>query len=518
LVQNRRQPTTTSDTELSLTAEELWWRSEQYYQSLIENASDAICVLDSDGIIRYESISARNVLGYRPEERQGKSVYDLIHPDDLPNASRIFEDLIQNRVDTVTLELRLIHKDGSHRFIESIGQNLLNNPIIRGIVVNFHDITDRKKAEERYQILADNVADVIWAVDLNMRPTYISPSIKRLLGYSVEEAMTKNMEEVFTPASFETAMKTLSEELAVETMQNKDAARSRTLEIELIRKDGSVVPVEIKCSFLREPDGRPIEILVVARDTTERWQAEAEKQKAQLQLQVVNRLAAVGELTSSLSQELNNPLVAVKTFAGALAEMDNVNQMTKRYAEAILKEAGNIAKVLNNMASFSRKQKPEKHLISINEILEQSLELYASQMKMNNIEILKQLDQNLPKTMGDIHRIQLVFVNIISHIEQAMVGVPEHGDFSVMTHKVGNFIHVVFSSNGPGMAEDDLECIFDPLCSMMSVDEGPNFGLSISFGIVREHGGRIYAMSTHGEGETFVVELPVEPNHDPIAE
>jgi len=143
------------------------------------------------------------------------------------------------------------------------------------------DITERKRSEEalreserRYRLLAENAEDVIWTVDMNMRPTYMSPSITRLLGYSVEEAMAKPMEAVYTPASFETAMKVLAEELAIENMEQKDLSRSRTLELELNRKDGSIVPVEVKFSFIREPDGRPVKILAIARDITERKRAE----------------------------------------------------------------------------------------------------------------------------------------------------------------------------------------------------------------------------------------------------
>lgn len=143
-------------------------------------------------------------------------------------------------------------------------------------------------SERRYRLLAENATDVIWTVDLNMRLTYISPSVTRLLGYSVEQAMTKKMEEVFTPASFEIAMKALAEELAIENMVRKDLSRSRTLEVELICKDGSIAPIELNCSFLRDPDGRAVEILVIARNISGRKRAEEQTKQLQdyLQLQI----------------------------------------------------------------------------------------------------------------------------------------------------------------------------------------------------------------------------------------
>ncbi len=141
--------------------------------------------------------------------------------------------------------------------------------------------TERKRAEEtlwesekRYRLLAENAADPIWTVDMNMRLTYMSPSITKLLGYSVEETMAKPMEAIYTPTSFETAMKVLAEELAIENMEQKDLSRSRTVELELYRKDGSIVPVEGKFTFIREPDGQAVEILAIVRDITERKRAE----------------------------------------------------------------------------------------------------------------------------------------------------------------------------------------------------------------------------------------------------
>lgn len=131
-------------------------------------------------------------------------------------------------------------------------------------------------SKERYRLITERAADVMWTVDMNMQPTYISPSITSLLGYSVQEAMAKPMQEIFAPGSFRHAREVLKEELGIESREQKDLVRSRTLELELIRKDGSLVPVEVKYTFLRDSQGRPVEVLAIARDISERKQAQEE--------------------------------------------------------------------------------------------------------------------------------------------------------------------------------------------------------------------------------------------------
>jgi len=143
-----------------------------------------------------------------------------------------------------------------------------------------------QQSEERYHVLAENVSDAIWTADVNApnRLNYVSSSITSLIGYSVEEAMAKSMEDIFEPSSVEAAMKALAEELDMENMERKDLSKSRTLELEMKRNDSSIVPVEVKYSFLRGPDGRPAEIVAVARDVSKRKEAELEVKQSTQQL------------------------------------------------------------------------------------------------------------------------------------------------------------------------------------------------------------------------------------------
>jgi diguanylate cyclase (GGDEF)-like protein/PAS domain S-box-containing protein len=125
-------------------------------------------------------------------------------------------------------------------------------------------------ASERYRLLADHATDIMWIRDMHLRLTYVSPSVMRITGYTVEEAMALTLARVLTPDSLEIAMRAFQEEMAEEMKGPEDPSRARTLEMEGFRKDGTRIWTEEKMTFLRDPDGKPIAILGVSRDITDR--------------------------------------------------------------------------------------------------------------------------------------------------------------------------------------------------------------------------------------------------------
>ncbi|MBC8432273.1 MAG: PAS domain S-box protein [Desulfobacterales bacterium] len=179
------------------------------------------------------------------------------------------------------------------------------------------EITERKKAEEAlqdseklYRLLADNVSDVIWVRDMNLNLTYISPSVKDQQGYTVEEAMNRTPEEIWSPDSLKFIGEVLTEELEIEKQEKKDLARSRTLEVEVKCKDGSTIWTEAKMSFLRDKDSHPTGIIGVTRDISERKQIEEALRESESKFRNLFDLSpqavALTEIKSGRLVDINN--------------------------------------------------------------------------------------------------------------------------------------------------------------------------------------------------------------------
>ena len=188
-------------------------QNEAYFRSLIENASDIITILEPNGIIRYESPSIERVLGYRPEELIGCNAFEFIHPDDVGLIQEIFTEELSQDGRTTSSEFRFRHKDGSWRVFEGIGKNLLDDPAVRGVIVNSRDITERKRmvgalraSEQQYRSLFESMlegfalCEVICGADgkpCDYRYLEANSAFEKILGITRSHALGKTVREIF---------------------------------------------------------------------------------------------------------------------------------------------------------------------------------------------------------------------------------------------------------------------------------------------------------------------------------
>jgi len=239
----------------------------------------------------------------------------------------------------------------------------------------------------------------------------------------------------------------------------------------------------------------------VARDITER-------KKMEEQLIVTDRVASIGELSSGIAHELNNPLTSIIGLSELLLD-EKVPDGVREDLTLIHKEAQRTAQVVQNLLTFARKQPQEKKLVNINDVIPKVLELRAYEQRVSNIEVNTRFASDLPEIMADGFQLQQVFLNLVINAEYFMTEAHRRGTLTITTERAGDIVRASFADDGPGIAKENLGHLFDPFFTTKEVGKGTGLGLSICHGIITEHGGRIYAESKAGKGATFIVELPI---------
>jgi PAS domain S-box-containing protein len=262
-------------------AEEALRESEARFRSLFENATVGIYRTTPEGRILMANPTMVRMLRY--DSFQALASVNVESQGYAPGYSRnAFREQVEREGEVKGFESAWKRGDGTVVFVRESARAVRapDGQVLHydGIV---EDVTERKRAEEAlreseklYRLLAENVTDVIWTTDLDLRYMYISPSVMRLRTVTVEEALAEKTEETLTPSSLKVAKRTFAEELSKESNPQEDPSRSRTLELEQIRKDGSTVWTEVRATFLRDSEGRPVGILGVTRDISARRRAE----------------------------------------------------------------------------------------------------------------------------------------------------------------------------------------------------------------------------------------------------
>ncbi|MEW6554226.1 MAG: PAS domain-containing sensor histidine kinase [Actinomycetota bacterium] len=253
---------------------------DTYFRLLIDNTLDMITVLDVEGLVVYNSPAVKTYLGYEPGELNGRFAFELIHPDDRETLLASYSDGVRSPSAVQHWEYRFQHKNGSWRFIESMGTNLLDNPDVRGVVVTSRDITDRKRieealkrSEEYFRVVMENTMDIIMIIDASASITYINRSSKSILGYNPEEMLGRNALDFVHPEDASAAAETVA-------AAAKDPGFSPLREVRAIHKDGSICHLEgIGKNFLDHP---AVEGIVLSfRDISDRKRAEGELRESE---------------------------------------------------------------------------------------------------------------------------------------------------------------------------------------------------------------------------------------------
>ena len=272
------------------------------------------------------------------------------------------------------------------------------------------------------------------------------------------------------------------------------------LELPLLGGDGKVSQYSVNLSPMRDEQHNVNSIVAVMTDITDAAMLQAK-------LMHTEKMAAVGQLVSGVAHEVNNPLTAILGFADLLVDHPDVPELAKKDLRVIVQEAQRTKLIVQNLLSFARQTPPQRRPVQLNGILRRTLQLRSYDFANHGVEIVENLNEKVAEVVGDAHQLQQVFLNILNNAYDAVRSTSRSGSIEISTAQSDGMVEVVFTDNGPGIANPDR--IFDPFFTTKEVGKGTGLGLSICYGIVREHGGEIACRNREDcQGASFSVRLP----------
>lgn len=468
-------------------------RSAEEWRKTFDSITDLISIHDKDRRITRVNKAFAAAFNTPPEALIGRHCYELVHGTDGPPAYCPHLKTLNQKMPCFTEEFepnlnKWLHISTSPIFNE-------NGEVIATVHAT-KDITERKKAEEalilnaeRHRAILKTAMDGVWRISVQGRLIEVNDSYCEMSGYSEKELLTMSVSDLEVIDSPGDVMARIQK--VITKGQDRFVTNHR-------RKDGSIFDVEISTKYQTFDGGS---LIVFIHDITEH-------NKLTEQLMAQDRLASIGQLVSGVAHEINNPMTSVIGFSDLLLEKDLPPDI-KDDVEIINSEAKRTTKIVQNLLTFARQCSEGKVLMNIQETIDRVLALRSHEQKVNNIQINTHFVSDLPQIMANSSQLQQVFFNLIINAEQAMLQVHNEGIITISTEQIGDSIKVTIADDGPGISPENMKRLFTPFFTTKEVGKGTGLGLSISYGIIKNHGGRIYAESRNGAGATFIVELPI---------
>lgn len=473
------------------------------YQTLFEQVPCLITVQDRNfRLLRYNHDFAKN-FNPRPGDfcfhaYKGRSEKCRICP-----VEKTFEDGLSHFGEESGID-----KDGAltHWLFTTPPIRNEKGEIIAAMEISLN-ITERKRLEEelkkseiKYHAIFNNIPNPVFVLKTDTLDILdCNDSVKGVYGFDKDEIINAPFLSLF--------MK--KERASVEAeIRNSPVIN----QVKQLHKNGNTIFVNIRIS----PSAYPGEkvLLVTTSDITERLEAE------QLLIQA-SKMTTLGEMASGVAHELNQPLSVIKTASSFIIRKTNQNekiedQIMSTMVNKIDSSVDRASKIINHMRLFARKSDMEREKVNVNEILENAFEIFSQQLKIRDIEVVWDTEENLPEIKADSSRLEQVFINLLINARDAIEdlyppGQDTKGDkkIALRTRSAGGTVIVEVCDTGIGIPDTILDKIFEPFFTTKEVGKGTGLGLSISYGIIKECGGNITAKSESGKGACFIMQFPV---------
>jgi len=484
--------------------------SQERYRDLFERVRHGIFMSTKEGRFVDCNQAMLEMFGYESKEEFlsldiEKDLY--VHPHD----REVFQREIEEKGYVKDYEISFKKKTGEEISGLVTCNALLDN---KGRIVGYQglniDITDRKRMEREIQEanqflskMIENSLNCIVATDMKGNIIIFNKAAEELLGYKADEVLGKmNVKNIYPPGVAKEVM---------EMMRSPDyGGIGRLKSFPMVHKNrlGEEIDGSLSASIIYDDKGNEIATVGIFVDLRPRLKMESKLRETQQQLLQSEKLAAMGRLTSQIAHELNNPIYGIMNTLELLKTEIPPDSKRRRILDMSLSETERLAEMLRNMLSFSKPEEEKRRKINVNELLDNVMLFFEKQMWESNIKIKLNLDQKIPLITASPNQLRQVILNIVTNAKDAM---PQGGTLSVETLSKDESVIIKLKDTGIGIPEGIRDKIFDAFFTTKHKVKGVGLGLSVCYGIIKDHGGDIGVKSRAGKGSTFSIILPKNP-------
>jgi PAS domain S-box-containing protein len=472
--------------------------SEARFRAIIESSFNAVVLIAADGTARYASPSLTRVLGYATDEFVGQNVFQGMHPDDLAKTTALFAQLVERPGATLSAEFRYRHTDGTWRWIDGSGTNLLAEPGVDAIVGIFQDITDRKVAEqalgrerELLQTIIDKIPVMITMYEPNAKVLRLNAAFEQTVGWSTRSAAGVSlMEECYPDPSYRGRVR--------EFMQS---CREGWLDIRMRTRDGR--DIETSWANVRLSDSTQIGIGldITKRKRVEQALKEADRRK--------------DEFLATLAHELRNPLAPIRIAVQLLRMAGPLSPTAEEARDMIDRQVSQMVRLVDDLLDVSRitrgKLDLRKEQVDVTTVVQSALETARPLIERAGHALTATLPPEPVFLEADPVRLSQVIANLLTN---AAKYTNAGGQIWLAVERLSDEVSVAVKDTGIGIAAEHLPRLFEMFSQVAPALErsqgGLGIGLALVKGLVEMHGGSVAASSAGlGKGSQFVVRLPV---------
>jgi len=481
--------------------------SEEKFRNLFERVRHGLFISSKEGRFLDCNQAMCGLLGYENREEFlkidiAKDLY--VNPED----RKTFQGLVEKLGFVKDFEVEFRKKNGERITVLLTAHSKRDQG---GRIIGYEginiDISERKRMEKELKEandflmnLIESSVDGIIVTTMKGNILIFNKGAEDILGYKADEVVGKlNIRSIYPPGIAKEVMEKLK------SPDYGGGGKLTSFPILHRRKDGEMIEGDLSASIIYDEEGNEIASVGIFKDLRERLGMERELQKTQQALLQSEKLAAMGRLTSQIAHELNNPIYGIMNTLELLKTEVPPESKRRRILELSLSETQRLSEMLRSMLSFSKPEEEKRRSIKINELVEGILLVMEKQMREVNINVETYFDSEIPEVMASTNQMRQVMLNVIKNAKEAM---PKGGTLTVKTSREDDKVLIHIQDTGIGIPEEIRDKIFDAFFTTKQKVKGVGLGLSVCYGIIKDHGGEIKVESEEGKGTTFIISLP----------